>query len=72
MPFFIILPSCSYECIDLFAGCGGLSLGFEQAGFEVCAAFEKWEKAIDIYRKNFNHPVYDTDLTKKRQQFHKF
>lgn len=51
------------KCIDLFAGCGGLSLGFEQAGFEVCAAFEKWDKAIDIYRKNFNHPVYETDLT---------
>ncbi len=54
------------KCIDLFAGCGGLSLGFEQAGFEVCAAFEKWEKAIDIYRKNFNHPVYDTDLTNEK------
>ncbi|WP_455934444.1 DNA cytosine methyltransferase [Neisseria sp.] len=51
------------KCIDLFAGCGGLSLGFGQAGFEVCAAFEKWDKAIDIYRKNFNHPVYETDLT---------
>lgn len=54
------------KCIDLFAGCGGLSLGFEQAGFEVCAAFEKWEKAIDIYRKNFNHPVYETDLTNEK------
>lgn len=39
------------KCVDLFSGCGGLSLGFELAGFEICAAFENWEKAIEIYKK---------------------
>ena len=42
--------------IDLFAGCGGMSLGFENAGFSVIAAFDNWDAAINIYRSNFSHP----------------
>lgn len=39
--------------IDLFCGCGGLSLGFEKAGFQLVRAFDNWDKAVNIYNKNF-------------------
>lgn len=48
--------------IDLFAGCGGMSLGFENAGFNVVAAFDNWDAAITIYEHNFSHPIYKKDL----------
>ena len=39
------------KIIDLFCGIGGLSLGFENAGFEVAAAIDMWDDAV----KTFNH-----------------
>ena len=41
-----------YTIIDLFSGCGGLSLGFEMAGFEVKLAIDNWEDALVTYRHN--------------------
>ena len=38
--------------IDLFAGVGGLSLGFEQEGFEVVLANEYDESIANAYKKN--------------------
>lgn len=38
--------------IDLFAGCGGLSLGFEMAGFESLLAIDFWQDALDTYAYN--------------------
>lgn len=38
--------------IDLFAGCGGLSLGFEMAGFESLVAIDNWEDALVTYAHN--------------------
>lgn len=49
--------------IDLFSGCGGMSLGFEQAGFDVVAGFDNWDPAIEIYQNNFTHPIYKMDLS---------
>lgn len=49
--------------IDLFAGCGGMSLGFQNAGFEIMAAYDNWQEAIDIYKENFSHPIFKKDLS---------
>ena len=38
--------------VDLFCGCGGLSCGFQLAGFDVVAAYDFWEPAVKLYNKN--------------------
>lgn len=48
--------------IDLFSGCGGMSLGFQNAGFQIVAAYDNWQSAIDIYRRNFQHPIFKKNL----------
>ena len=48
--------------VDLFCGCGGMSLGFELAGNNVLAGLDNWDKAIKVYGDNFSHPVHKIDL----------
>ena len=46
------MKETKYNVIDLFSGCGGLSLGFEMAGFKVNLAIDNWEDALVTYRHN--------------------
>lgn len=47
--------------VDLFCGCGGLSLGLERAGFRVIAAIDHDELATNTYAMNHRR----TDVLKK-------
>lgn len=40
------------KIIDLFSGVGGLSLGFEWAGFETVVSLDIWKDAIETYNHN--------------------
>ena len=51
--------------IDLFCGAGGMSLGFEQAGFDVVAAY-------DVEEFNIKTPNGLTDVTVLLEQRIKF
>jgi DNA (cytosine-5)-methyltransferase 1 len=55
------------RCVSLFAGCGGLDLGLEQAGFTVVLAVDNWARAAESYAANRpDTPFYQgsvTDLT---------
>lgn len=57
------------KVIDLFSGCGGLSLGFQNCGFEIIAAFENWKPAINVYAQNFHHPIIEYDLSQVNNNY---
>ena len=52
--------------IDLFAGCGGLSLGLEQAGFQPLFVSEINRDALESYLMNRDEYPY-----LKEDKFHK-
>jgi DNA (cytosine-5)-methyltransferase 1 len=53
------------KAIDLFSGCGGLSLGLKQAGFNVVAALELDPLATETYKQNHKRVrVIQNDISK--------
>lgn len=52
----------SYSVGSLYAGVGGICLGFKQAGFKLKWANEIDKNACVTYRKNFKHKLYEDDV----------
>ena len=55
----------SFKVASLFAGIGGIDLGFQQAGFDIVFANEIDKNACETYRKNFpKHNLLERDIKK--------
>ena len=51
------------KVIDLFSGCGGLSLGFEMANYEILLGIDNWADALKTFEKNHhNSKTFLADL----------
>ena len=46
-----------FNCISLFSGCGGFSLGASAAGFNLLGFVEINKSARDIYKLNFKNSI---------------
>lgn len=54
----------SLNVIDLFCGCGGMTKGLTDAGLNIIAGIDIWDKAINSYKQNFHHQAICEDITK--------
>jgi DNA (cytosine-5)-methyltransferase 1 len=59
-------PNGKTHVLDLFAGCGGLALGFEAQGFETFG-FEQDADACETYRRNLKGDCRQITLTPETQ-----
>ena len=50
------------KAVDLFAGAGGLSLGFYLAGIDVVGAIENDKNACKTYRYNLGNHIIEEDI----------
>lgn len=57
-----LTQSVRYTAVDLFAGAGGMSLGFLRAGFRPVFAVELDPAAAETYRANFGDHVFVGDI----------
>lgn len=52
----------SLSVAGLFAGIGGIELGFKQAGFQIALANEIDEYAVKTYEHNYSHKIIHSDI----------
>lgn len=48
--------------ISLFSGCGGMDLGFKQAGFKILWANDIYNYAVDTYKKNIGDHIIQGNI----------
>lgn len=56
------------KVVSLFAGCGGLDVGFKELGFDLIYACDNDPAAVDCYLRNIDSRVYLRDVTS--DEFH--
>lgn len=59
------MTTSEFTFIDLFCGAGGLSLGFQQAGFRCVSAIDSDETAVKTYQLNFQDHFLNEEITEK-------
>lgn len=68
-PYNSVMTEQKYTVLDLFCGCGGLSLGFEKAGYNVLLGIDNWNDALVTYSVNHkNSATLCADLAKLRAE----
>lgn len=54
--------------VDLFCGCGGLTRGLKNAGYQVLAGVDSWQAALDVYAaNNTDHDWLRHDLSNEEE-----
>ena len=49
--------------VSLFSGCGGMDLGFKQAGFDIIWANDVFKDAVETYKLNLGNHIVLGDIT---------
>ena len=52
------------KVVGLFSGCGGLDLGFKQAGYDIIWANDILRDACETYKLNIGNHIVNEDITK--------
>jgi DNA (cytosine-5)-methyltransferase 1 len=63
------IPNVSF--VSLFSGCGGLDLGFAQAGFHCAAAFDLDQRSLETHKLNIGGEVFRYDLSEDFSPYRK-
>ena len=64
LDFFRIKKENTKNVLDLFCGCGGMSLGFQREGFNILAGIDVDNDSLDSYNANLGVIGKNLDLSK--------